>query len=336
MNIEDFRKLDLDGFYRYGIEVSKFNRFPDYYNEYLSGRGICLYYTQYQEFLWAIKDSRFRYIEVEIGNDSVCVFFKCIFYAKRLKFYDLPVSKLGIMENVEEVTRIILNKDFVSSIVLDEDRIKNCIPEISVDSLERNYMSDNFYSDLEFVENRMSSSFRSKYGINKLKNHLTYRFVNGRLSDEDRDTAIDIYKEWASKAASPGEFREFKNMLRYVSDNVSFLFTYYDEDPISISIILNCNKFFIEEFCYTKARSDFDDREKKKSLNKIVFYAKYLELKYMKENYGVDTIYVLGSGHVSKTHGLYLNKNENNRGFVKYYELKRGVLDNVDWRKTDS
>ena len=332
MNINDFRELDLQGFHSYGIEVSKFNRFPDYYNKYLLERGTCLYYTQYQEFLWAIKDSRFRYIEVEIGDDSVCVFYKCIFYAKRLKFYDLPVSKLGIDENVEEVTKVLLSKDFVSSIVLDEGRIKSCIRGLDIDSIERNYMSDNFYSDMEFMRSRMSSSFRSKYGINKLKNHLTCRIVNGRLDEEDRDLAIDIYKEWASKATSPGEFREFKNMLRYNSDNVSFFFTYYDNDPISISIILNCGKFFIEEFCYTKARSDFEDKEKKKALNKIVFYIKYLELQYMNEEYGTDLIFVLGSGHASKNHGLYLNKNENNKGFVKYYELKRGMLENVSWR----
>lgn len=241
---------------------------------------------------------------------------------KSLKLYDLPVSRNNNIDNVYKVMKVLCDKDFFVSFVMDEGRLLEGFPKINLDKIERHYMSDNFYSTLDSVNERMSNAFRSKYRINNLEKHLTYKFYES-LDDDMIELAESIYKEWSTKVPSPGEFKQFKGILRFNSDNLRYLFTYYDDDPVSVSVFLNAGKYCIEEFCYTKVRSDFEDKLKKKSLNKLVLYIKLLELQYTRENFGTDTLYVLGSGEASQKGGLYQNKLENNKGFVKYYMMKK-------------
>ena len=320
-NIKDFTVRD---FWNYGIVVSDFNNFPDYYIEYLKSRGSCALYTQYQEYLQAVKLNFMKYIEVSVGSDVVLIFYKCVYMANRIKVHDMPVSKSKSIEDEAEVSKVLLRLDFVTSITVDETRIR-LYDFISYGTKDRCYMLDNFFYSYSFCESVFKGRYNRKFGIDSLRENLRVDIYRGGLDDNGRDISVSIYESWAEYSKSKAT-KKFLDAVNYYSDNTYFRIYYYKDEPVGVTMLLDYEGYVISNFKYTKARM-LSNTDMKRVVKRLDFYIGYMDIKYFSDIYRKDMkLYILGSGEKSQNDSLYLYKLRNSEGFIKYYEIKRGNL----------
>lgn len=325
LTLNDIDNFTVRDFWSYGYTPSKYEVLPDYYVDYLQNRGICLIYTQYQEYLQAVDLSYMKYLEVDVDGDTVCLFYKCVYMANRIKFHDFPVSKSGNIENEKRLVRLLLSKSFVTSIVVDKERLLS-FNIANVSEKNRCYMTDNFYKDLPYFENLFTHRYKNRYKIDILEKHISDTTYESGLDYGTKVIIENIFQDWRSTHVGRTG-KDFLKAINYNSDNTCFRVFYYDDDPIAVSMLLDYDKFSQGIFRYNKSRWDYPI-EKKKSLNRLDFYTEYLDLKYLYSKYGDMSrrLYVLGSGNKSKNDSLYWYKDRTSSGFIKYYEIKEKDL----------
>lgn len=320
LTFDEVNDFTVKEWWKYGEILSDFNRYPEYYNNYLTSRGVdMLYEEQYPEISWIFNDKEYRYLEFELKGDFITVFYRNVYRACRVNFIDLPVSKGSNKSNEEYVFRELIKKKFVSCFFVDENRALD-FDCIEISESNRCYEKDNFYSDYNFFESYFTKRRIKKYRIEDLRMNLSARTSCGSIGDL-RDDAIFIYDSWSKDKGGTAR-KGFLKAVRYNSDCVYFRVYYYKGLPVCVSMLMDIGMdFVVSIYRYVIRCSDFKYEDGLAILNRLSLYTRYSDLLFL-DNCNGRRIYSLGTSIVGKNNGLYRHKKSVNRGYLRFYKIK--------------
>ena len=135
------------------------------------------------------RNYRYKFIEIGFPNDSVGLFFKTYNMYGRTGSYMWikPISKSNDFDNEKEVFEHILKHNLIENCLIPQ-----CIPQIDYSNL--NIRNDEYYCNtFERYKEISKSKFRSKKGINKLKNEY---HIEMKVNDYDPDEIQLIRYHW--------------------------------------------------------------------------------------------------------------------------------------------
>lgn len=239
MTLEKFNKLDAFSHFKQQKLVSIENKselmsfYSLKYNEQSPVFFMC-----WPDYASLISDTSHRYIVIEIDNDSVLVVFGIVQIKaiKQIRIIDTPISKLNNSENVSIILKHLLSLPFVKIVFRQSD----LLPEFN--NYDRLETYDDYYYD--YASHNYNSTFRSKFGINKLlkDEKFSYKFINGTdFPIQDLQIIRNLWKEDMILSGHDISTKSDRDFIKIITSKYSKLWVsllYYDDKIVSAQIFL--------------------------------------------------------------------------------------------------
>lgn len=264
------------------------------------------------------KNSKYRTLEIEFGDDTVYLFFKHVSFMKAqyIRVIGYPVS----LNNYHLYSMRVFNS------LIERNLIKQYI---EVPQNEDDVTGYNFYNDIEEINEIISKSkFRSKNGINKYAQD--FRLERSCLADIS--IIRELNKSWQSCKKHLTDKRMVDGFLDYMIQNDQRLryYTLWYKDIIIgftfgdivlndlLQIVVNRNITVLDDYNFDLHTLMYKEEleERRKYLGAIHFY---LLMKKLKED-GMKIAYI-GGGAVSDKLLQYKSKFYKHHGAYKLYEV---------------
>jgi hypothetical protein len=175
---------------------------------------------------------RFRFIEVEFENDTVGIFFKYIsmFGNVYVRLFREPVSLNGICEN----EMLVLN-------TLYENNLFKCVvvPHFyNIDKSKIKPFDNDYFNDVnERCEYISKGKFKSKHGINRLKNEYDIVFKVNNFNEDELNDLNNKWWETKKRTTQKDTLVEGLIKLSKQCDKIYILTWEYKSQPIAFTIL---------------------------------------------------------------------------------------------------
>lgn len=255
------------------------------------------------------KESKFRFLLIDVGEDKVFAPYKVIqlMKTKQIRFFGFPISERNNKANERKVFEALKKLSFVKFVFMERISGASRLPEYD----------DYFYE----LDNRKfaTSRYRAKNHINKLlaNTDVQISFTKAPYSASFKE----LRKEWklgmearGSKVSTSSD-RCFTNIINSRNKNLRFISVFYKGKLLSLQVFL-LNEAYAD-LLYIHHLWD-GIGEEKRILGNIVEIQKYLSWKFL-FGQGIKRIYLAGCRPTE--HRLLKHKQRTCDGKIEYYIL---------------
>ena len=253
------------------------------------------------------KDSKFRFLLIDEGEDKVFAPYKVIqlMKTKQIRFFGFPISEISNKANEQKVFDALKKLPFVKFVFSEK---------ISGASRQTEY--DDYFYELDNPK-FATSRYRSKNYINKL---LANPDVQIAFTQAPYNAAFqELRKAWKEgmeargSKVSPVSDRCFTNIINSRNKNLRFISVFYKGKLLSLQVFLLKEAYADLLYIHHLWKG-----EEKRILSNIVEIQKYLSWKFLFEQ-GVERVYLAGCRPTE--HRLLKHKQRTCDGRIEYYLL---------------
>lgn len=289
-----------------------------YYKLYYDSQNKIPFYHCLPTLNHATHDRKFRFLIVEIGNDTVFFAYKIIqiMTTKQIRVFDEPISLNRDANNVDIVIHVLKNKSFVRFVFADF--VDNKM--LDKNNAQRLVEYDNYYYTRQKVLSMSRAKLKKRGIIDLIENDMFSIRVSCTISKDDAILIRNDFNKYlreTNKKISKADDNEFFNVATCANNKLKCVSVYYKNKIVYCSVFLVLLELKVVYKLYDMQSRYYDDRDSvlKKTLSlNMTEKMKYIAFKVFKD---IDVIYILGC--MPNEHRLIKHKEMKCEGKIKYY-----------------
>lgn len=218
------------------MSIDRLTVYEQYIQKYIDRDGCYGVEPYYMDttYIATTKNFRFRFIEIEFDNDTVGIFFKYIsmFGNVYIRLFREPISINNVYENEKLVLNTLNSNELFKRAVVphfynfDKSKLKP-------------FDNDYFNNVDERCKDVTKGKFKSKYGINKLKNEYEIVLKVNDFNKNDLNELNDKWWETRKRTSKKDTLFDGLIKLNKECDKIYILTWEYEGKPIGVTMLAN-------------------------------------------------------------------------------------------------